>query len=556
MISKNKIAGLFILTLMLNSCVTVFLPNKQKVTILTNSDDAKIYLDNEKFGEGKTATKKIKKGKVYDVAINYGDDYMQYNDVLYPNLKKSAGYYVLQGVNVPFCFVLYGFYAVWLDSQIAKSHPFPKEVKFESPLKKVLKRSEDSKYVNLTNISLDINNVDKDFVSHFATIEKRDKGDLEATKLRAEKMTKDKQLKAEIREKKKKKKGKKAELLVEEQKDFKFHDVVFTDELLQMLYKGGYMDTINDVFSDNNNSLFIQGKMDGVDMFSINPINAHSWTTYGKITQTRTSLIWYIKNSYGEVLDSVVDLAFSEKFKYDYENGSVKKTVGNSIALSFYNLIEGDLFKKYAKIETDFNPNLKVTTLKNPTAIVREKVDAAEATVIIKTSKGHGSGFLITNDGYIVTNYHVIASKNPSKTHDITIIDSDGNEMDCSVVKVNKFQDIALLKVDKQFKKAFVCSNQKTFRKMEDVFTIGAPKSISLGQSISSGIISNERKINNNNLIQLNMSINAGNSGGPVFDSKGNLHGIVVSKLVGRNTEGVGFAVPSYLLQEYLNIKF
>ena len=128
--------------------------------------------------------------------------------------------------------------------------------------------------------------------------------------------------------------------------------------------------------------------------------------------------------------------------------------------------------------------------------------------------------------------------------------------MDCSVVKVNKFQDLALLKVDKQFKKAFVCSDQKTFRKMEDVFTIGAPKSISLGQSISTGIISNERKINNNNLIQLNMSINSGNSGGPVFDSKGNLHGVVVSKLVGRNTEGVGFAVPSYLLQEYLNIKF
>ena len=85
------------------------------------------------------------------------------------------------------------------------------------------------------------------------------------------------------------------------------------------------MDTINDVFSDNNNSLFIQGKMDGVDMFSISPVKGHSWTSFGKITQTRTSLVWYIKNSYGEVLDSVVDLAFSEKFKYDYKNGSVKK---------------------------------------------------------------------------------------------------------------------------------------------------------------------------------------------------------------------------------------
>jgi S1-C subfamily serine protease len=52
------------------------------------------------------------------------------------------------------------------------------------------------------------------------------------------------------------------------------------------------------------------------------------------------------------------------------------------------------------------------------------------------------------------------------------------------------------------------------------------------------------------------MSVNSGNSGGPIFDSKGNLHGVVVSKLVGKNTEGVSFAVPSYLLTEYLNIEF
>ena len=91
---------------------------------------------------------------------------------------------------------------------------------------------------------------------------------------------------------------------------------------------------------------------------------------------------------------------------------------------------------------------------------------------------------------------------------------------------------------------------------MEDVYTIGAPKSVSLGQSISSGLISNERKVNNNNLIQLSMSINFGNSGGPIFDRKGNLHGVVVSKLVGNSTEGVAFAVPSYLLTKYLNLKY
>ena len=127
--------------------------------------------------------------------------------------------------------------------------------------------------------------------------------------------------------------------------------------------------------------------------------------------------------------------------------------------------------------------------------------------------------------------------------------------MDVTVVRVNKFRDLALLKVTKTFEKAFVVSSTKTFKNMQDAYTIGAPKSLELGQSISAGVISNERKANNNNLLQLGMSVNSGNSGGPLFDATGILHGVIVSKLVGENTEGVSFAIPSYLIEEYLKIK-
>ncbi len=88
------------------------------------------------------------------------------------------------------------------------------------------------------------------------------------------------------------------------------------------------------------------------------------------------------------------------------------------------------------------------------------------------------------------------------------------------------------------------------------MYTIGAPKSIELGQSISAGIISNERNNNNNVLLQLGMSVNAGNSGGPLFNKDGVLDGVVCAKLIGENTEGVAFAIPSYLIQGYLNIKY
>ncbi len=69
-------------------------------------------------------------------------------------------------------------------------------------------------------------------------------------------------------------------------------------------------------------------------------------------------------------------------------------------------------------------------------------------------------------------------------------------------------------------------------------------------------MISNERKNNNNNLLQLGMSVNAGNSGGPLFDNTGTLHGVIVSKLIGQNTEGVSFAIPGYMISDYLQISY
>jgi serine protease Do len=128
--------------------------------------------------------------------------------------------------------------------------------------------------------------------------------------------------------------------------------------------------------------------------------------------------------------------------------------------------------------------------------------------------------------------------------------------MPAKVIRTNKYRDLALIKVEGKFEKVFAVNNTKAFKKMQDVYTIGTPKSIELGQSISAGLISNERKTETTNLLQLGMSVNGGNSGGPLFDATGALHGVIVSKLIGSNTEGVSFAIPAYLIQEYLNINF
>jgi S1-C subfamily serine protease len=552
------------LVLALSSCGTILTSSKQNVTIKTTSDDAVVYLNNEKFAEGKETTKKIERKGNYSVVIDYGEEYIQHKSVLMPLTKTVPIFKVglfLNYITIP-VFGL-GIFGIQVDKEQKKVSPYAKEIFFDKVPEKLPVREDDAKYLYLSNISLDIENTDDEFVFRNGVLLKEDLHSLEACEKRLdEEFLSNKLKEAEREARRKSKKKKEKEYLVEEKKDLKYNDVVFTEDLMQTLYEGGFTDTVNNVFSDNNNTLILEGKIDNVLLYRI----SHFWNG-GTVCQSKTNLVWYIKNTYGEILDSVVDNSLSNAIRfppYSYQTTwdqrqaiCTKSTVESSVTKSFYRLLEGEAFNKYSKIITDFNPKLEPTKLNRPVATVADKRDAAEASVIIKTDAGHGSGFAITNDGYVVTNYHVIAADQKAlEDMKVTVIDFDGKELEGTVEKVNKFQDIALIKVENEFSKAFYCSNEKSFRKMDDIYTIGAPKSITLGQSISSGLISNERKINNNYLLQLGMSINSGNSGGPIFDTKGTLHGVVVSKLVGRNTEGVSFAVPSYLLQEYLNIQY
>jgi S1-C subfamily serine protease len=552
------------LVLALSSCGTILTSSKQNVTIKTTSDDAVVYLNNEKFAEGKETTKKIERKGNYSVVIDYGEEYIQHKSVLMPLTKTVPIFKVGQVLNYIFIPVFgAGVFGIQVDKEQKKVSPYAKEIFFDKVPEKLPVREDDAKYLYLSNISLDIENTDDEFVFRNGVLLKEDLHSLEACEKRLDEEFLINELKEAEREaRRKSKKKKEKEYLVEEKKDLKYNDVVFTEDLMQTLYEGGFTDTVNNVFSDNNNTLILEGKIDNVLLYKL----SHFWKG-GTVCQSKTKLVWYIKNTYGEILDSVVDNSLSNAMRsppYSYQTTwaqrramSVKSTVESSVTKSFYRLLEGEAFSKYSKIITDFNPKLEPTKLNRPVATVADKRDAAEASVIIKTDAGHGSGFAITNDGYVVTNYHVIAADQKAlEDMKVTVIDFDGKELEGTVEKVNKFQDIALIKVENEFSKAFYCSNEKSFRKMDDIYTIGAPKSITLGQSISSGLISNERKINNNYLLQLGMSINSGNSGGPIFDTKGTLHGVVVSKLVGRNTEGVSFAVPSYLLQEYLNIQY
>ncbi|MEG0779084.1 MAG: trypsin-like peptidase domain-containing protein [Oscillospiraceae bacterium] len=157
-----------------------------------------------------------------------------------------------------------------------------------------------------------------------------------------------------------------------------------------------------------------------------------------------------------------------------------------------------------------------------------------------------GSGFIISKEGFIVTNYHVIADATKVK---VTLY--SGDTLDATIIGGDEEYDIAVLQVQADNLRPVVLGNSAGLLVGDHVMAVGNP----LGEltfSMSSGIVSSvNRAINVDgtpfNMIQVDASINPGNSGGPLFNSYGEVVGIVSAKYTqyaNNSVEGLGFAIP------------
>ncbi|KAF5051673.1 Trypsin-like peptidase domain protein [anaerobic digester metagenome] len=180
----------------------------------------------------------------------------------------------------------------------------------------------------------------------------------------------------------------------------------------------------------------------------------------------------------------------------------------------------------------------------------QNKQDAIKAVVTIKKDKAHGSGCIISKDGYIISNLHVTGD-DESK---LKVLLGTGEELPCKIIRSNPRFDLALLKIDPVDVKPLHIVVSKEIEIGEDVYAIGTPADIELGQSITKGIISGKRKNDDQVFIQTDVSVNPGNSGGALINEKGELLGIINAKLFGQGIEGIGFAIPAYIIEEALKI--
>jgi S1-C subfamily serine protease len=174
-----------------------------------------------------------------------------------------------------------------------------------------------------------------------------------------------------------------------------------------------------------------------------------------------------------------------------------------------------------------------------------------KAVVTIQTERGHGSGFLVTNDGYLITNEHVVRDENR-----VRVKFEQGFTMDAEVLKVNKDHDLALLKVNATDLPALLIGNDSELLLGEEIFAIGTPLDATLGQSVTRGVLSGRRELDGFQFLQTDVSINPGNSGGPLLDETGKVVGVATMKISGKGFEGLGFGIPISKALEMLNVTF
>jgi 2-alkenal reductase len=161
-----------------------------------------------------------------------------------------------------------------------------------------------------------------------------------------------------------------------------------------------------------------------------------------------------------------------------------------------------------------------------------------------------GSGVIITQDGYILTNNHVVEDAN-----ELMVILSDGSELGATVVSTDSFADLAVLKVEGDMPGVAVLGNSDNLKPGETVIAIGSPLG-DFRNTVTVGVVSaTGRSLDTGNgyemenLIQTDAAINSGNSGGPLVNLAGEVVGINSAVVRGSSTsaiaEGLGFAIPS-----------
>ncbi|MFA0814706.1 MAG: S1C family serine protease [Anaerofustis sp.] len=208
------------------------------------------------------------------------------------------------------------------------------------------------------------------------------------------------------------------------------------------------------------------------------------------------------------------------------------------------------LYENVELTATDTTENVTQLSVSDVVSLVKDSVVEITTEVVTTSGRmqqyvteGAGSGVILTTDGYIVTNYHVIEGASS-----ITVTLTDDSTYTATVVGSDETSDIAVLKIEATGLTPAVLGDSDELSVGQTAIVIGNPLG-ELGGTVTDGIISAlDREITIDdetmNLLQIDAAVNPGNSGGGLFNTQGELVGIVNAKSSGTDVEGLGFAIP------------
>ena len=520
--------GLFkilLISFIMTGCASVFSSQKQKVTLRTDDSNATISKigSDEVLIDGASKTVKIERRvKPIQLVVNKdGHDPTYYT--LYATRRSPL--YIMSWV--PF-----GVFLAPMLERGDKSYSYDDHPRVFAPSsQKVIQREEGDRYIFVNKTSFDIevdslsfyettwdNYIQYQSHKHGRVLEKN----LNRFRNKSEKI--------------------------------EIENTIFSDILNNILKERNFSDTIESkqILRNKTNTLYIDAEVSKVNITSVTrSFMQYSPTFYiGDI-----KIKWTIRDVYKKELLIFEDLVSTGEIvdifaKKDQEN---EIFFTDAFRKSLNNLLSNETVREILKM-SGAEKEVEVLTLKTPSRNPSKISEAVKASATIKVGDGHGSGFFINNEGYLLTNYHVVAT---AKKGDLFVITNDGKEHPAQIIRSNDYDDIALLKIDLENEFAFHIENGLEGEIGLDIYAIGTPNSIELGQTLSKGIISGERKNDmGQEFYQTDASVNRGNSGGPLVSSDGKIIGVVNAKLIGTGVEGIGFAIKINRVQQSLSLGF
>ena len=253
---------------------------------------------------------------------------------------------------------------------------------------------------------------------------------------------------------------------------------------------------------------------------------------------------------YGFIQLNEIKLSIQENSRgisSNFENINYLKSEIESLYNTSLELSESISSTQQSLSETQSNLESQISSLKAKTSSDFSGIieDAVEAVVSIKTNVAQGTGFIITDDGYVVTNAHVLEGA----TYAIAIT-ADQDQISMSLVGYSSTLDLALLKIEGNYQ-PLKFADSDDVKVGEKVIAIGNPYGLSF--SVSEGIVSATGRTATGyggKYIQTDAALNSGNSGGPLINTDGEVIGVNNFKIEGDN---IGFALESDYVKEEIN---